>query len=185
MKILDLGCGRRKLPGAVGIDLNPNSDADIIHDLNVFPYPFSENEFDLIHCDGILEHLDDIVRVMEELHRIAKPGAKIEVVTAYFTGVDAFTDPTHKRFFTARSFDYFTGDFPEYGFYSQARFRRVKVEILFWRLPRLGGLRPQHLLGAHWLANRLTSIYERFFAYLLPAQTIRYELIVVKEGNQD
>ena len=33
-RILDLGCGRDKLPGAVGMDQNPRSDADIIHDLD-------------------------------------------------------------------------------------------------------------------------------------------------------
>ena len=62
MKILDLGCGCHKMPGAIGVDFNPNSDADIIYDLNAFPYPFPDNEFDLIHCDGILEHLDDMCR---------------------------------------------------------------------------------------------------------------------------
>jgi SAM-dependent methyltransferase len=181
MRVLDLGCGKRKLPGALGIDVNANSDADVIHDLNAFPYPFDEDAFDRVHCDGILEHLDNVVGVMEELHRITRPGGVVEIITPYFTSVDAFTDPTHKHYFSARSFTYFTGEFPEYGFYSaKARFRRKKIEISFWRLPRLGGLRPQHLLGAHWLANRFTSIYERFFAYVLPAQTIRYELIVVK-----
>lgn len=182
MKTLDLGCGRKKTPGAVGIDFSPNSDADIVHDLNVFPYPLPDNEFDAIVCDGILEHLDDIVKVMEELHRIARPNAQVLITTPYFASVDAFTDPTHRHYFSARSFDYFTGEFPEYRFYSStARFKKRKFEITFWKLPRLGGLRPQHLLGAHWLANRLTTVYERFFAYILPAQTIRYELIVVKE----
>lgn len=178
--ILDLGCGQRKLPGSVGIDFNENSDADVIHDLNHFPYPFPDDHFDIIHCDGILEHLDDIVQVMEELHRIAKPGARIQITAPYFTSVDAFTDPTHKRFFAMRSFDYFTGDFPEYGFYTQARFRRIKVEVSFWKLPRLKGLRIQHLVGAHWLVRRFPTIYERFFAYLLPAQSIHYELEVIK-----
>jgi SAM-dependent methyltransferase len=180
-QVLDLGCGRRKLAGAIGVDANRQSAADVIIDLNVFPYPFAANSFDVIHCDGILEHLDDIMRVMTELHRIARPNALIQITTPYFSSVDAFTDPTHKHYFSARSFDYFTGDFPEYGFYSQVRFRRAKLEITFWALPRLGGIHPQHLLGAHWLANRLTSVYERFLPYLLPAQSIHYELTVVKD----
>jgi len=178
--ILDVGCGRRKIPGAIGIDFNINTDADVVHNLNHFPYPFPDNNFDKIHCDGILEHLDDIVCVMEELHRIAKPGALVEVTAPYFTSVDAFTDPTHKRFFAMRSFDYFTDDFPEYSFYSTARFRRVKVEVSFWKLPRLRGVRIQHFVGAAWLARRFPSLYERFFAYILPAQSIHYELEVIK-----
>ena len=181
MRILDLGCGKRRQPDSIGVDVNPDSDADVIADLDRSPYPFADNSFDQIYCDGIIEHLTDVVAVMEELHRIAKPGARIIIITPYFTSVDAFSDPTHKHYFSARSFDYFTNDFPEYSFYSsEARFAKRKVEISFWSLPRLGGIHPQHLLGARWLAHRLTSIYERFFAYLLPAQSIRFELEAVK-----
>ncbi len=182
MNVLDLGCGQRKLPGSVGVDFNQDSDADVIHDLNRFPYPFPNDQFDVVHCDGILEHLDDIVRVMEEIHRIARPGGRVEVIAPYFTSVDAYTDPTHKRFFSMRSFDYFTGEFPEFDLYTRSRFRRTRVELYFWRLPRLGGLRVQHLVGAHWLARRFPTVYERFFAYILPAQLIRYELEVIKPG---
>ncbi len=81
-----------------------------------------------------------------------------------------------------RSFDYFTGEFPEFDLYTRSRFCRTRVELYFWRLPRLGGLRVQHLVGAHWLARRFPTVYERFFAYILPAQLIRYELEVIKPG---
>ena len=40
MKILDLGCGKRKQKDAIGVDMSEDSDADVIHDLNKFPYPF-------------------------------------------------------------------------------------------------------------------------------------------------
>jgi SAM-dependent methyltransferase len=181
MRTLDFGCGIRRQPDSIGVDINLNSKADVIADLDRCPYPFVSNSFDRIYCEGIIEHLTDIVGVMEELHRIARPGARIIIITPYFTSVDAFSDPTHKHYFSARSFDYFTGDFPEYGFYSStARFAKRQVEIVFWRLPRLGGIHPQHLLGAHWLANRYTSFFERFLAYLLPAQYIRFELEVIK-----
>ena len=32
LKILDIGCGKHKTPGAVGMDSNPRSDADVLHD---------------------------------------------------------------------------------------------------------------------------------------------------------
>ncbi len=182
MRTLDLGCGQRRLAGAIGVDLNPLSAADVLADLDHVPYPFTSNTFDMIWCDGIIEHLNDVVQVMEELHRIAKPNALIVIITPYFTSVDACTDPTHRHYFSARSFDYFTGEFPEYRFYARgARFAKKRFEITFWPLPRLGGIRPQHFLGAYWLANRLTSIYERFLAYWLPAQSIRFELLVLKD----
>ncbi len=43
-------------------------------DLNRFPYPFKEKEFDFIICSHVLEHLDDPVRVCAELSRISKAG---------------------------------------------------------------------------------------------------------------
>jgi hypothetical protein len=42
------------------------------------------------------------------------------------------------------------------------------------------GTHSQHLLGAHWLANRYASFFERFLAYLLPTQDIRFELEAIK-----
>ncbi len=183
-KILDFGCGTKRHPNSIGIDINPNSNADIIHNLDLFPYPLEDNTFDEVWCDGIIEHLADVVGVMEELHRVSKPGGQITIITPYFSSLDAFTDPTHKHYFSSRSFDYFTGDFPQYGFYSaKARFVKRKVDIYFWDLPRLGGIHPQYLLGAKLLSTRFLSIYERFFAYILPAQTIRFELEVVKDSS--
>ena len=181
MRTLDFGCGTRRQPASIGVDVNLNSAADVIANLDRFPYPFADNTFDRIYCDGIIEHLGNVVQVMEELYRIARPGAYIIIITPYFTSVDAFSDPTHRHYFSARSFDYFTGNFPEYDFYAQrAHFAKRRVEISLVAAATLRGWHPQHLLGAHWLANRYTSIYERFLAYLLPAQTIRFELEVIK-----
>ena len=182
MKTLDVGCGKNKRPGAIGIDFNAHTDADIVHDLNVFPYPFKESEFDEFYVTHCIEHLDNVVKVMEELYRIAKPGASVVIDAPYFSGQDAFSDPTHKHFFTSRSFDYFTGDFPEFSFYSQkARFEKVRTHIDFWKIHKLGGARLQNYLGLGFLANRCTGVYEKFFAFIFPAQSIRYELKAVKE----
>ena len=70
--MLDLGCGNKKRPGAIGVDFNERTDADIIHDLNILPYPFEDSSFDEIYIDNCLKHLDDTLGIMEELHRICK-----------------------------------------------------------------------------------------------------------------
>lgn len=178
-RILDLGCGRQKISSAVGIDLNPASDADVIHDLNVFPYPFAENEFDEVHCDSILEHLENFFRVMEEIHRITVPGGIIHIKVPYYTSFDAFTDPTHTHFFTSRSFDYFREDFV-YHYYTTARFVILDMHLTFLKLKQIGGLSPHKLLGIEFLANRFLKIYEAFFAYIFPAHILNIELQVIK-----
>ncbi|MFA5292222.1 MAG: class I SAM-dependent methyltransferase [Phycisphaerae bacterium] len=184
-KILDLGCGKNKYPGAIGIDFNKNTNADIIHNLDIFPYPFGNNEFDTIVINHSIEHLDDVVRVMEEVHRIAKPDAHVLINAPYFTSVDAFTDPTHKHFFTARSFDYFTGDFESFGYYSDVKFRKLKVEIRFWEWKRFKWFRLQNWLGLGLLANKFTKFYEVFFAHIFPAREIHYELQIIKQKSDN
>lgn len=62
MKILDVGCGVNKVEGAVGLDISPRSHADVIHDLNVVPYPFDDNEFDLVVANHVVEHVPDVWR---------------------------------------------------------------------------------------------------------------------------
>ena len=61
----------------------------VLADLDHFPYPFASETFDLIWCDGILEHLIDVVQAMDELYRIARPNARLVIITPYFTSLDA------------------------------------------------------------------------------------------------
>jgi predicted SAM-dependent methyltransferase len=73
LKILDLGCGKKKRSGAIGVDYSDRHNADVIHDLNVFPYPFESNSIEQVYLDNVLEHLDRPMRVMEMLCRNIKP----------------------------------------------------------------------------------------------------------------
>ena len=74
MKVLDVGCGDRKTEDALGIDIVGLPGVDIVHDLNVFPWPLESGSFDKVLMLNILEHLDDTIKVMREVYRILKPG---------------------------------------------------------------------------------------------------------------
>ncbi len=115
----------------------------------------------------------------EEIHRIARPGGRVEVIAPYFTSVDAYTDPTPKRFFSMRSFDYFTGEFPEARPLYLPCFRRTRVE-LYLAAPTSG--RATCRPGAHRLHGGFQRCMSAFFVHILPAQLIRYELEVIKPG---
>jgi SAM-dependent methyltransferase len=174
--ILDLGCGLRKRPGAIGIDVNPRSQADVIHDLNRFPYPFPDNHFDEIICDNIIEHLDDFLKVMEELHRIAKPLALVTIVVPFYSHQQAHTDPTHRHFFSVHSFDYFIDGTANVGFqYSNSKFTLLSVEF------------EKELKQRHWFdrmivafANREKDLYENRLANVFPLRNLTFEMRVVK-----
>ncbi|MCH7951962.1 class I SAM-dependent methyltransferase [Patescibacteria group bacterium] len=173
---LHLGCGMSKIPGSTGVDINPESAADITHDLNTFPYPFRDNQFERIVAENILEHLDDIPKVIEEIHRIAKHGAKIIISMGHFSSVDSFTDPTHKHFFTSRTFDYFIPGTDLYKYhYSKATFKKHNV----WVGPR----NPTNPLLKLMLTliNKYLIFYEKRFAFIFPVGVITFDLEVIKE----
>lgn len=171
-KVLDLGCGRQKVPGSVGVDRLPDSAADVVHDLDQLPYPFHDNEFDQVIAVNVLEHVADLVRTMEEIHRICKPGAVVYIAGPHFTSCDVHTDPTHRRGFTSRTFDYWVEGSQLFGLgYSEVRFRKRRVQITFW-----GPLK--RALGMWFNKNPL--FYERHLAYICPAHQIIFELEVVK-----
>jgi SAM-dependent methyltransferase len=119
---LDLGCARQKHPLATEIDVNPNTDADVIHDLDLLPYPFADDTFDLVIAHHMLEHLERLLDVLAELHRICRSGARVDIVTPHFSSPTSWADPTHRHHFSSRSFDYLVSG-TQYDFYSSARFR--------------------------------------------------------------
>jgi ubiquinone/menaquinone biosynthesis C-methylase UbiE len=172
IKVLDLGCGNKKRLGAVGVDFNSRTDADIVHNLNVFPYPFEDLSFDEIYIDNTLEHLDDVMAVMEELHRICKQGGVVKVIVPYFRSLWACIDPTHKHFFTVNSFAYFDPEniiCSRYD-YTLARFSVEKIvfnETLKTRWTR-------RLVSK--LANRWPFRYEYYLSHLYPLDDITYYL---------
>ncbi|HTX18961.1 MAG TPA: class I SAM-dependent methyltransferase [Bacteroidota bacterium] len=174
--VLDLGCGMRKRPGAVGIDVNPRSSADIIHDLNTFPYPFPDSSFDEIYCDNVIEHLDDVVKVMEELHRIAKPAGEIVVIVPFFPHRQAHTDPTHRHYFGIHSFDYFV----EGTAYSSFRYSETKFVLRSIEFDK--GIIHTHLFDKFLVsfANRRKELYENRIANIFPLRHLTFQLDVVK-----
>ena len=50
--MLDLGWGKKKRVGTIGVDRSARHDADVIHDLDVFPYPFENESVDCVYLDN-------------------------------------------------------------------------------------------------------------------------------------
>src|SRR5689334_4086032 len=84
-KILNLGCGHKRLAEAVNLDLRPSTTADIVHDLNSVPWPLPDSQFEAVIMQDSLEHLTDIVAVMEEIHRVCLNGALVRITTPHFS----------------------------------------------------------------------------------------------------
>lgn len=129
---------------------------------------------DKLFALNVLEHLDDLPRVMDEMHRALRPRGACTVEVPYFASVSAFADPTHRRWFTYSTFDHFAPaahsgwQANRHTWFGSARFRIVRK--------RLGFGKAHRLLGLAALANRFPTLYENLFVYWFPARTLRVEL---------
>ncbi|MEK7404714.1 MAG: class I SAM-dependent methyltransferase [Acidobacteriota bacterium] len=176
LRTLDVGCGINKHPGAIGIDRNPASRADVLGDLDRFPYPFRDGSFDRVRAVHVIEHVSDVVRTMEEFHRLLKPGGRVYLVTPHYTDFSSFCDPTHRWHLNSFSFRYFGEDHAGFGYYSPARFREISVRVrllAFWRC-----------LGFGLLVNgsaRFRRFWEHYLCFLVRGKVVEFELEARKD----
>ena len=162
-RVLDVGCGSAKFPGAVGLDVSPDTEADVVHDLDEFPYPLADDEFDEILAQDVIEHVAQPIRMFEEFSRIGRRGAKIHVRTPHFSSVLAYGDPTHRHYFSTLALRSFAE--PRFSHYTEVRLRLVSITLDLWL--------PFRALGIGALANRFPDAYEKYFAFRFPAMNMR------------
>ena len=112
-----IGCGQQRVKYAAlaghaswealtTLDINPAHNPDVVHDLNVFPYPFLDNTFEEIHAYEVLEHLgvqgdaEAYFGQFSEFWRILKPGGYFFGSCPDWQSVWAWADPSHRRIIT-------------------------------------------------------------------------------------
>ncbi len=117
---LDLGCGKNKAAGFIGVDSIAFEGVDVVTDLSgdywrfkkgahpdlkLLPtllgpdvYQLAPDSVDEVHCSHFLEHLTGKQRVsfFNELYRVLKPGAQARIITPHWSHERAYGDPTHQ-----------------------------------------------------------------------------------------
>lgn len=181
MKILDVGCGANKHPGAIGLDNNPRTKADVLHDLGQFPYPFPDNEFDLIVSNHVVEHVPDAMGFITELHRITKPGGRIRLLAPHCTNPDWANDLTHRNHLNSYSFNTFMPDRQVFDFYTEVVLKPVRTYVSLLNLWRA--------LGIEFLVNldqkneklRFTrKFWEQYLSSFIRGKELQFEFEVIK-----
>ena len=122
---LDLGCGKNKNPGFLGVDRRNFDGVDVVcKDLTKSTWIFDSNVSGVctqvggvdspvegwklpdssvteVHCSHFLEHLNhnqekpERVRFMNELYRVLIPGGKATIITPHWCSNRAYGDFTH------------------------------------------------------------------------------------------
>jgi hypothetical protein len=117
---LDLGCGKNKREGFVGVDVTAFPGVDVVADLVAFdcwdtsgrfdwrhpngqprfkPWPWVSDTVDEVHCSHFVEHLEgqfERVHFANELYRVLKKGAKATIITPHWASMRAYGDLTHQ-----------------------------------------------------------------------------------------
>ena len=130
-KELLIGCGNRRekdvtfneippvFTNLTTLDICAESKPDVVHDLNVLPYPFEDGEFDEVHAYEVLEHCGkqgDIAfffAQFAEFYRILKPGGWLCGSCPTWDGEWAWADPGHTRIITPKTLAFLDQDFYE------------------------------------------------------------------------
>lgn len=114
MSELLIGCGnsrRKKLTiddnwewsALTTMDHDPHCGADIVHDLDVTPWPVESDAFDEVHAYEVLEHLGgqgdfhSFFAHFGEIYRVLKPGGLLCATVPAWDDVWAWADPSHRR----------------------------------------------------------------------------------------
>ncbi len=173
---LNLGCGKDVRTGWINLDRAKLPGVDVVHDLTILPLPFPNDTFDEVLCKDILEHIDDYSLLLKDLYRLLKPGGILHIRVPHFTSKDAYSDPTHKRFFTVHTFRYYTEEHLR-SYYFDFCFSRVERVYLHF------DIRPAYFYN--WILEKVVNAGTRFQNYyegspfrIFPATNI--EILLVK-----
>jgi SAM-dependent methyltransferase len=184
-RVLDIGCGANKVPGAIGMDVNPRTAADVIHDLDDLPYPFATDQFDEIIGRHVIEHVQNPMAVMGELHRITRPAGIVKLLAPHWTNPDFATDLTHRNHLNSYSFRNLTDERAVFDFYTDVRFRQKLVRVTLLNLWKLTGLEFLINLDNRWPRWRFVrKFWEQYLNAVMRGKEIYFELEVIKTREE-
>ncbi len=182
--ILDIGCGKNKRPGAIGIDRVNLPEVDIVADIEEGLKFLPDGFADEIYAHSCLEHVRNFENLMCEIVRVLKKDGRTFVFVPHFSNPYYYSDPTHIRFFGLYSFYYFVGQEQQLKrkvpvYYFDTKIRIISQKLVFdspFPFRRIVKLSIGAIIN---LCRYLQEFYEENLCWLLPCYGI--EIVFTKE----
>jgi SAM-dependent methyltransferase len=103
---LNLGCGHDHRQGAHNVDVRESVGPDQVVDLDETPWPWPDDRFQRVTAHNVLEHLEDQLAALDELHRVTAPGGWIDVRVPHPASRGMWVDPTHEHPVVPETFEH-------------------------------------------------------------------------------
>lgn len=112
---LNLGCGSQKLSGWVNVDQHEEHGPELWTNIDTRKLPYEDASVEEIQAISVLQYIKNLIRLMNDCHRVLKPSGYMKIVVPLFPSTGAFDDPLVQRCFTQRTFEWFIGSSPFWG----------------------------------------------------------------------
>lgn len=153
---LDIGPSYYKAKDFIGLDILRSAGVDVVGDARCMPLRTSS--IDEIYSSYCLEHIDDQLAVLKEIHRVCKSGATVRLILPHFSNPAFYDDLTHHRLYSTRSFEHYDHDmhaltgYPNY--LPEVNIKLIKAELRWWP-PQIISRKGR---GKRFILNVLNSI---------------------------
>jgi hypothetical protein len=177
---LNFGAGLTKIPGYYSIDCIPLGGIDLVLDLEKPLTELPDNSVEAIYSRHVLEHVKQLVPLMQEFWRIGKYGCEIKITVPHFSNTYAFSDPTHVRFFGLYTMNYFCREesqpssrkVPSY--YGDFDFTVEQIKIEFYMNTLVDKILGRFFQYIFNISFSTQEFYERRFSSIYHAWQITY-----------
>ncbi|KKN73877.1 hypothetical protein LCGC14_0396790 [marine sediment metagenome] len=167
----------------MGIDIFNGANVTICWDVTK-GLPFTTSTVDEVYSDHFFEHLciEDVQKLMGEIHRVCKPNALVEIRVPHFSGFTNFYE-FHKTSYRHNSFAEYTNTWGMWDSKYQFELLSDKINLVNRQSPKNHRVTKYYLWNypMEWIVNKMKLVYETTgWCHIFPAWEIIFKMKVRK-----
>ena len=185
---LNLGCGKLRYPGHLGVDLGDSPAVDVQMDVLSFIKSLPNESVASVYSRHMLEHFEpeDLRTLITELDRVLRTGSQMKFIVPHYSNPFYYSDPTHRQFFGVHTFSYFCESsclprgVPTYARVSGWHLTDVRLGFVPYGRVRILGrnvMMPADMLNVFInKSKKRIEIFERYFASIFSIYEVTFQL---------